>query len=57
MSEGAGNPVIFAKVFINNLAPRLNNRVQISSNSLAAYAEAIKHGFTAIMINIFAIAA
>jgi IS1 family transposase len=34
-----------AKAFINNLAPRLNNRIQISSDGLSAYVEAIKRGF------------
>jgi IS1 family transposase len=34
-----------AKAFISNLAPRLNKRVQISSDGLNAYVEAIKRGF------------
>jgi IS1 family transposase len=34
-----------ARAFIDDLASRLNNRVQISSDGLGAYIEAIKQGF------------
>ena len=34
-----------AKVFMNDLAGRVKNRVQISSDSLAAYENAIEQGF------------
>ncbi len=36
-----------ANAFINDLAPRLKNRVQLSSDALAAYVEAVEQGFGA----------
>ncbi len=40
-----GRTLDTARAFVNDLAPRLNNRVQISSDGLSAYIEAIKEGF------------
>lgn len=40
-----GRDAYHAKAFIDDLAPRLNNRVQLSSDGLGAYIEAVKQGF------------